>query len=174
MQRSAGQSFAQIYQSQGKLLKSYLQRRGVKPEDCDDIVQETFLRCYKILMDKAVGEPSCFLKTVARNLHIDLYRRQRKYPLANDMDCLEGIASDLSQSQKLAQKIMIERLIEEVTDQHDSRFFKMHYSDGLKLQEIATMTGTPLGTVTSQVARFRQRFQSRALHRLEAEVVFSD
>jgi RNA polymerase sigma factor (sigma-70 family) len=49
--------------------------RIVRPDDVDDIVQETFLRCYQASARVTVRHPRSFMLTTARNLalnHIDL------------------------------------------------------------------------------------------------------
>jgi RNA polymerase sigma factor (sigma-70 family) len=71
-------------ESEDGLLQTFLRLRTriaraigriVRPDDVDDIVQETFLRCYQASGRTTVRHPRSFMLTTARNLalnHVDL------------------------------------------------------------------------------------------------------
>jgi len=71
-------------QTEDSLLQTFLRLRTriaraigriVRPDDVDDIVQETFLRCYQASAHTTVRHPRSFMLTTARNLalnYIDL------------------------------------------------------------------------------------------------------
>ena len=174
MKVGAGQSFAKIYQTNQKFLNSYLRRRGVIPEDCEDLVQETFLRCFKTILERPEIEHGRLLTTVARNLQIDQYRRKKHQAVAQAPEDLDCCVDDKASSRNLIQRALIEKMVAELSDRRESRFFKLHYEDGLKLQEIAKLSRTPVGTVASQVSRYRSKFQITALPQLEALAAFLD
>jgi len=60
-------------------LKRFLRRFLFKPEDIDEITQETFLRAYKATNDRVVDSPKAYLFQVARSLaYTELSRKNRK------------------------------------------------------------------------------------------------
>lgn len=60
-------------------LKRFLRRFLLKPEDIDEITQETFLRAYKTNNNRVVDSPKAYLFQVARNLaYTELSRKNRK------------------------------------------------------------------------------------------------
>lgn len=75
-------------------LKRFLRRFLFKPEDIDEITQETFLRAYKATNNRVVDSPKAYLFQVARSLaYTELSRKNRKLT-----DYLEEAVEDSSES----------------------------------------------------------------------------
>jgi RNA polymerase sigma factor (sigma-70 family) len=168
MNRGSGRSFAQAFVKHQEYLKCFLLKRGVNPEDCEDILQETFLRCYPILQKDVNGDYRRLLVTVARNLHVDGYRRNRRYVRGLQPEFFENIPDEQNEHRSRLQRALLEKVVDEIQERPESRFFKMHYQSGYKIHEIAALTHTSKGTVSSQIFRFRNRIQAALCQSLDA------
>jgi len=168
MKRGSGRSFAHAFTKHQEFLKSFLLKRGVIPEDCEDILQETFLRCYPLLQKDPEGDHRRFLVTVARHLHIDAYRRNKRFVRGLLPEFFDNIPDEALERRQRMQRAMIEKILENIPERPESRFFKMHYEGGYKIQEIAQQTGTSQGTISSQIFRFRNRMQQSLCQQLDA------
>lgn len=168
MNKGLRRSFAHSFIKHQEALKSFLMRRGVRPEDCEDIVQETFLRCYPLLQKNPEGDYRGLFITVARNLHVDAYRRNKRYARDCQPEFFESIPDASEQRRDRLQRALIERMVDTIQDRPESRCFKLHYQNGYKIHEIAAMTQISKGTVSSQIYRFRQRVQATLCEQLEA------
>jgi RNA polymerase sigma-70 factor (ECF subfamily) len=168
MDKGLRRSFAQTFIKHQDSLKAFLMKRGVNPEDCDDIMQETFLRCYPLLQKNPDGDFRRLFITVARNLHVDAYRRSRRYARDIQPEFFESIPDTREEGHDRLQRALIEKMVDAIQERPESRFFKMHYQNGYKIHEIAAMTQTSQGTVSSQIYRFRQRVQTTFCEQLEA------
>jgi RNA polymerase sigma-70 factor (ECF subfamily) len=167
MNRGSGRSFAQAFVKHQEYLKCFLLKRGVNPEDCEDILQETFLRCYPLIQKNTEGDYRRLLVTVARNLHIDSYRRNKRYARGLQAEFFDNIPEEQDDRRNRLQRAMLETVVDNIHERPESRFFKMHYQNGYKIHEIAELTHTSKGTVSSQIFRFRQRMQATICAQLE-------
>ena len=168
MNQGLRRSFAQSFKKHQDALKCFLLKRGTNPEDCEDIMQETFLRCYPLLQKNPEGDYRRLFLTVARNLHVDRYRRNKRYARDLQPEFIDSIPDPGEERKDRLQRALIERMVEAIQERPESRFFKMHYQNGLKIHEIADMTQTSKGTVSSQIYRFRQRIQGQLCEQLDA------
>ncbi|WP_176736505.1 RNA polymerase sigma factor [Oligoflexus tunisiensis] len=168
MNRGSGRSFAQAFVKHQEYLKCFLLKRGVSAEDCEDILQETFLRCYPILQKDVEGDYRRLLVTVARNLHVDAYRRSRRYMRGLQPEFFDNIPEEQEERRSRLQRALLEKILDDIQERPESRFFKMHYQGGYKIHEIAAMTHTSKGTVSSQIFRFRHRIQDSLCQSLDA------
>src|SRR5689334_10314915 len=61
-----------------------LRKRGKRPEDAEDLVQDAFVRLLTYIEDgKKVLEPEAFLATAVFNLSVDRVRRDRAHLYVN-------------------------------------------------------------------------------------------
>jgi len=163
-------SFTQIYKTHSSFLDNFLTKRGLALCDREDIIQDAFLRCYHVLETLSEGQCRSYLLVVARNLHIDLYRQRKKFDSTEPSDLLETIAADSEAIQKLQRRTIVDKLMRELLGQKESRFFSMHYYEGLKIREIAALTKTAEGTVAASIYRYRGKFEQEIGRRLSAAV----
>lgn len=168
MNKGSGRSFAQAFVKHQEFLKCFLLKRGVNPEDCEDILQETFLRCYPLLQKKPEGDYRRLLATVARNLHIDSYRRNKRFARGLQPEFFESIPEELDERRSRLLRAYIEKILDDMHERPESRFFKMHYQKGYKIHEIAELTHNSKGTVSSQIFRFRRKIQAAMCEQLNA------
>lgn len=64
-----------VAESQSRI-KNHLQRRGVSPEDIEDVTQEAYLRLLE--SPKEIDRPLGWVVVTARNAAIDLQRKNRR------------------------------------------------------------------------------------------------
>lgn len=157
MQNGPMQNFAKIFRQERKFLVTFLLKKGLPMEECEDLVQEAYMK-YLTQGSLCEGiEQRRLLTTITRNLYIDRCRRAKRTPMIHDQGILDAVAEDQSTHRKLAQRVMMEHMVESVDDQREGRYFKLYYQTGVTIQEIARMANAPQGTVATQINRFRHR-----------------
>ncbi|SFM24776.1 RNA polymerase sigma factor [Shimia aestuarii] len=122
--------------------------------DSEDLVQETMLRlCAHLSEDRDIRDLEAYAMTTLRNLTRSRWRRQvETEELEDHMSITETDASDL-----LAIKETL-AAIDALSENHASLLRLVR--DGIESpQEIAMLTGLPLGTVNSRLARARARLR---------------
>ncbi len=67
----------EVYTHDGQL-KAYLHRRFPDRRDVEDVVQESYLRLWKARASTPIESVKAFLFRVARNVALDLHRRDRR------------------------------------------------------------------------------------------------
>jgi len=149
-----------IEQYQHRLLR-YLTYLTGQPELAEDLFQETWIRVLERghLYD-ARHEFSTWLFAVARNLTIDYLRKKSPVSLDGLMEDeehapLEPADTRPSALDMVAQREHAERisaaLVSIPTEYRET--VVLRFQEGLALDEIATVTGAPLGTVKSRLYR---------------------
>ena len=135
-------------------LKSMLLRLGLEGSQAEDICQETLLMVWRKahLYSPEKGAVSTWVFTIARNLRIDLLRRQSSRPYV-DLEGIE-IASDsplghvvIEQNQVVSRvTVALEALPAEQRE-----VVRLSFIEELAHSEIAARIGIPLGTVKSRM-----------------------
>src|SRR6201999_2797493 len=74
------EAFAQLFQYFAPRVKAYLKRAGLNDAAAEEIAQETLLAVWRkaALFDPVGLSASGWIFTIARNLRIDLLRRERR------------------------------------------------------------------------------------------------
>lgn len=131
-------------------------------ETADDIVQDTMIRLWAI-RDRleSYNSVEALAMVVARNIAIDHLRRdgqQPTDPLAEGFEPIDNLVSpdvmaDLSVSEHLASQ-----LLSRLPDRQ-ALVVKMRHSDGLELDEIASITGMTEVNVRTILSRGRKRLR---------------
>jgi RNA polymerase sigma-70 factor (ECF subfamily) len=136
--------------------------------DAEDAAQETFLRCYhKLPQYRGEAAFSTWLFRLALSAAVDYQRRERRRPEPVEVpDFAEETAPELGDG--VTPAMLVEALAELPDDYRIPTVLRDIY--GLPYQEIADVTGRPLGTVKVMVHRGRAslRLQLRS-YRLGGE-----
>ncbi|HTS58229.1 MAG TPA: sigma-70 family RNA polymerase sigma factor [Terriglobales bacterium] len=157
-----------IEQYQHRLLR-YLVYLAGNRELAEDLFQETWIRVLERGHQyDGKHEFSTWLYAVARNLTIDYLRRKRPVSLDGLMEHedrapLEPIDTQPSAWEVVAQQEQAERISAAlVTIPAEYReTVVLRFQEGLALEEIATVTAVPLGTVKSRLYRGLNMLMSR-------------
>ena len=127
-------------------------------EDVEDLMQETFIKCFAASIKQEILDPKAFILKVAKNVAISEAKRKRHSITKSieDMEDLEvyenkqsvSLESQVDEQQKLAAftKVLAELSIE------CQRVLIMRKIDGLKFKQIATRLDVSVSTVEKRVA----------------------
>jgi RNA polymerase sigma-70 factor (ECF subfamily) len=150
-----------IEKYQHRLLRYLLYLTG-RGEMAEDFFQETWIRVLERGSQyDGRHEFSTWLFTIARNLVIDDFRRKRPASLDSLADEDAAAPFDLpATGQPSAFDATVQREQNEQISagmQHISAEYResllLRFQEGMSLEEIATVTGAPLGTVKSRIYR---------------------
>src|SRR5580692_3983600 len=87
-----------------KNVRSFIVRRGIGPDEADDIIQEAFARLEAYTQAKEVCSREAFLMRTAQNLVRDRARRARAAPFENNVALdLELVADASPQPDEIVQ-----------------------------------------------------------------------
>jgi RNA polymerase sigma factor (sigma-70 family) len=133
--------------------------------DAEDVVQEACLRAFRGLAGFSGGNSRAWVLTIVRNAAYDWLRKNRSpaLVLVDDLDAIERMAEDASAGGNpeaaliaRADEAKLEAAIASlpVVFRETMVLRDVH---GLDYREIAAITGVPIGTVMSRLARARGR-----------------
>ena len=160
-ERGDRDAFASLFSHFAPRVKSYLMRLGAAPEAAEELAQETLLTVWRraAAFDPARAGASTWIFTIARNLRIDLSRREGRAGPAEDVSAAgdgptrpDEALSALEERSRIG--LAMASLPREQAEVISLAFFadKAH-------SEIAGELGLPLGTVKSRlrlaIARLR-------------------
>lgn len=138
-------------------LKAWLRGSFPSVRDVDDVVQESYLRIWKTRAARPIRSAKSFLFVIARNLAINVLRRQRVSPVIFDGD-LAG--SDVLMDEPSAAELLTERekmeLLSDALVALPARtraIFILHKLEGQSQAGVACQLGITEKAVEHQVAR---------------------
>lgn len=119
----------------------------------EDIVQDAFVRALKAI-DTCHGEPRAWLFAILRNCHHDWARTHSRTVTTGTEDELAGLAAPDDQH-NLAEIADLRQMIEGLPEPFREALVLRELED-MPYRDIAAVTGAPIGTVMSRLARARQ------------------
>jgi RNA polymerase sigma-70 factor (ECF subfamily) len=138
--------------------------------DASDVVQEAMLRALRFFASYRGGSGKSWLLTIVRNTAVDWMRTNRPAQIAvqiGDDDPFENIADSGEDPEaaliRMGDRQQLDRLIAALPADF-RECLVLRELEELSYKEIAAVTGVPIGTVMSRLARARQLMQ-RALTR---------
>lgn len=152
-------------------LHNFLYRYTHNHQDCEDLVQETFLRVHKSKHSyERIAKFSTWMYTIALNLAKSLYKKKKRMqkvsihkdesdPKDYEMNIED---TNILQDEELHQKLSLEKL-EKALMQLAPEFREVVvYRDlqELSYDEIAEITGVAMGTVKSRINRGRAQIKA--------------
>jgi RNA polymerase sigma-70 factor (ECF subfamily) len=158
--------FAALFEHFAPRCKSFFIRLGASPGAAEDLAQETLLAVWNKAdrFDPARAQASTWIFTIARNLRIDMQRRERDpAKLAEFYETApEPLASDRMVSAEQEKRVHA-ALASLPADQAD--VIRLSFFEDRPHAEIAGALNIPLGTVKSRVrlamARLRAMIEDR-------------
>jgi RNA polymerase sigma-70 factor (ECF subfamily) len=141
------------------------------PDDADDVVQEATLRAYQFFDGFHGGDGRAWLLRIVRNTCYTWLEKNRPRQPAVPLDAIKGAtAAAPGPEAPLVQdedRELLRRALADLPDDYREAIV-LRELEGLSYKEIAAVTGTPIGTVMSRLARARERLQEGlARHRPE-------
>ncbi len=151
-------------------LHNFLYRYTHNHEDCEDLVQETFLRVYRSRYSyQRIAKLSTWIYTIALNLAKSMYKKKQRMSLISihadesDPDDREFEITDtvILQDEELHQKNSVQELEKALMQLNDDfrEVIVLRDIQQLTYEEIAEITGTAMGTVKSRINRARIQLQ---------------
>ncbi|MDR3372695.1 MAG: sigma-70 family RNA polymerase sigma factor [Ancalomicrobiaceae bacterium] len=154
-------------------------------EAAEDIVQEAYLKAFSAFSSFRGGDDRAWILTIVRNCARDWRQRQglarrRFVPLALDDDApddavdaaaIMAIAADLRSAEAELMRREEDQRVRDIVDRMPETLREvllLREFEDLSYRQIAEMTGAPMGTVMSRLARARELF-TRIWAGLEAE-----
>lgn len=144
-----------------------------KPQDAQDLVQDTYLKAYAAFDSFTEGTNlKAWLYRIMTNTYINGYRRRQREPHLGTVDELEdwqmgGAESTTAMSSRSAEAEAIDRTPDSVVTRALNALpedFRMavYLADveGFSYQEIADIVDVPIGTVMSRLHRGRGRLRT--------------
>ena len=119
----------------------------------EEVVQDVFTRVWRHADSFDPGKASfrTWIYGIARNAIIDLERRRSVRPALSSR---EDAAEDLSSDDSIERALLgwqVSAALARLTPEH-RQVIRLAHFQGLRLREIADLTGLPLGTVKSRVS----------------------
>lgn len=148
-------------------LSAFVSGMAHDPATVDDVVQETFIRVYEGRGDYIpTGHFKAWAYTIARNLCMDRFRRPVVRSLDLNMPLVlwswpGGGADGQPADEWAARDEQLERIRKAAENLSGPmrEVVRLKYYHGLKLKEIAEITGSPLGTVKSRLHHALKRIR---------------
>lgn len=151
-------------------LHNFLFRYTHNHEDCEDLVQETFLRVYRSRYSyQRIAKLSTWIYTIALNLAKSMYKKKQRMSTisihadASDPDDREFEITDTAilQDDELHLKNSMEELEKALMQLNDDfrEVIVLRDIQQLTYEEISEITGTAMGTVKSRINRARIQLQ---------------
>jgi RNA polymerase sigma factor (sigma-70 family) len=151
-------------------LHNFLFRYTHNHEDCEDLVQETFLRVHRSRHSyERIAKFSTWMYTIALNLAKSLYKKKQRMQKVSihedpeDSDSREMHFEDTNilQDEQLHQKLCVKELEKALMDLNEEfrEAIVLRDIQELTYEEIAEITGTAMGTVKSRINRGRLQLQ---------------
>jgi RNA polymerase sigma-70 factor (ECF subfamily) len=130
------------------------------PHDAQDIVQEAYLRAMRSLPTYRGGDLRSWILTIVRNACFDLLRRDKRSLFDETGDDFPQAATDddADPARILERAEDVGRIQEAITQLPPGirEALVLREMEGMSYKEIATVTGVPIGTVMSRLARGRR------------------
>lgn len=170
-------AFTELVRRYQDRLHNFLYRYTHDHQDCEDLVQETFLRVHKSKSSyERIAKFSTWMYTIALNLAKSLYKKkQRMYKVSihkdpNDSEDFEMHIEDpnILPDQQLHEKLSLEQLEKALMSLPEDfrEVVMLRDLQEMTYEEISEMTNIPMGTVKSRINRGRAQVQ----HMIESYV----
>lgn len=148
------EAFAALFGHFAPRVKGLLMRGGASAELAEEVAQETLLAVWRkaALFDPAKASASTWIATIARNLRIDVARREMRSRLSQVYEILDDEAPEqpdaaLSGAERDAR---VRAAMSQLSpDQY--RVVELAFIEGCSHQDVANRLSIPLGTVKSRL-----------------------
>lgn len=169
--------FAQEVYPHGSQLKAYLRGAFPRVRDVDDVVQESYVRIWRVRTVQPIASAKAFLFQIARRLALDFTRRAKVSPIdtVRDLSELSVIDNAPGVVEAISRKERIKLLADAIdTLPHRCReIFVLRRLKCMPQKEVAARLGISERTVEVHVLRGLRRCEDYLRER-EVRGLFSD
>ena len=147
--------FKQLFEFFAPRLKTYFLKGGATAELSEELIQETFVIVWRKaeMFDSRKASASTWIYTIARNLRIDRFRKERRYLYKDDQffaNELVGEGSQLDDHHQLQLSEQVEKVLP-LLPAEQSKIIKLAFYEDASHSKIAQHLELPLGTVKSRM-----------------------
>ena len=150
-------AFAALFQHFAPRIKTFMQRSGSSEARAEELAQETMLAVWRkaLLFDPASAGAATWVFTIARNLRIDAYRRERRGGVVETTDiAIEFQVDESPQPDARLASSQTEARVQTALaalSEEQKRVVELSFFEEKAHAEIATILDIPLGTVKSRL-----------------------
>lgn len=153
----------EVAERYGDVIYNFAYRLTGDPDDAADLAQDVFVRVYRNLHRYQPGTFEGWLYRITKNLFLDSVRRRKRFrmePLP-DEDWRTPVSEHLGPADVVERQTLEGRLERALVALPEEFRLAVVLCDveGLTYEEIAEVTGWPLGTVRSRIHRGRRRIR---------------
>jgi RNA polymerase sigma-70 factor, ECF subfamily len=130
-------------------------------EDAEDLAQEAIVRAYDAFERFDGTNFKAWMLRIVTNLYINKYRQRQRGPQIGSLD-EEGVVEPMSAEAEVPDRVLFDEALGAEVEEALARVpedFRLAVVlsdlEGMSYQEIADVTGVPIGTVRSRIARGR-------------------
>jgi RNA polymerase sigma-70 factor (ECF subfamily) len=166
--QGADKAFHRYVVPELELLYAVAMRLTRKPQDAEDLVQETLLRAYRAIERFDGQYPRAWLLTIMRNANINRARKRVPDLFRDEERTLGALRAPGADgrdgpSETVVERIPDDRLVEAVQQlsAHHRAVIALIDIDGLSYRDAAELLEVPIGTVMSRLHRARNKLRTR-------------
>jgi RNA polymerase sigma-70 factor (ECF subfamily) len=138
-------------------LRSWLLKLGVRPDERDDVVQETYYRLFRMSHIDHIGDARAYFYRTARNVVLEQARRAKVVSIqtVQDLDDLGVAAHSPNPESETVARLELSHVLDLIASLPDRcrRIFEMRKIDGLSQAETARMMRVSENIVEKETAR---------------------
>jgi len=153
---SHAEAFEQGLIDEAPKLRRFALKRCGKPEQADDLVQETMARAL-INRDKFKHGTNigAWLVTILRNTHLNQIRKSKREQVGMDEEWEASLSAPATQEHHIA-LIEVDRALNKLSAEHKDVLLTAGL-DGESYKAVAERCDCPVGTVRSRLSRARRK-----------------
>jgi RNA polymerase sigma-70 factor (ECF subfamily) len=133
--------------------------------DAEDIVQEAYLRAFKFFGGYRGGDTRAWVLKIVRNTSYSFLQKNRIADLAEEFDeQIHTTSTEHLGAEEALLQLADSRILHQALDELPVNFREvivLRELEGMSYKEIAEVTGVPIGTVMSGLARGRGQLRDR-------------
>jgi RNA polymerase sigma-70 factor (ECF subfamily) len=151
-----------VWQELFVLVYRYLRGRGLSHADAEDLAQETLLVTYQHLDGIEPGKLRAWVRTVARNKHVDWVRKQgRDVLVAEAPESTDSSDNPLAAALAVGDQEEARRLLSALSPA-DRHLLELRYLEDYSVEETAATLGRSVNTTKVGLFRARKRLQAQS------------
>jgi RNA polymerase sigma factor (sigma-70 family) len=129
--------------------------------DAEDVVQESYLRAYRFFDGFHGADGRAWILAIVRNACYTWLQKNRRKPLTIEDETLE-VEDPRPDPEALRLRDVDQQLLRQAIEELPEEFREaiiLRELEEMSYKEIGAITGVPIGTVMSRLARARQRLE---------------
>ena len=145
-------TFDQLMEEHGPVLRAVLRHLCRRPQDVDDVWQDTAVRVWKSLRERPwLRNPRAWLARIAYRAYVDHAARQPATAEYGGFDAADESVPTAHDAAALAERRLQVRQALDALPADLRAIIALHYTAGLSLRETAAALDLPVGTVKSRL-----------------------